>query len=168
MCFMKNRYMRPNKISLILALLLTTATGCSEYWWTRGQPPSTQELFSRANERISESIDQRSSNRPEIAANAIEVQKSLSILGSSEVKVSTVLESLKSVENSFKNLERKVSYGNRPPINELSGQLRALENELKKSSALDPGRLSAMRLFGARVLMYLSTELNVPAPDQIT
>ena len=153
-------------LSLVL-VFLSCLTGCSEYWWTRGQPPSTEELFTRANEQISESLKNRSSSRPEVAGNAIEVQNSLQILDSSDLTVDKVTQSLKSVEIAFKNLERKVSYGNRPPLNELSGQLRALESEFSDKSVLEAGRHSALRLFGARVLMYLSGELNVPAPDPV-
>ena len=124
-------------------------------------------MFVRANERVSESLKDRSSLRPDIAANAIEVQKGLQILDSVDVSSTQVSSTLKTIEVVFKNLERKVSYGNRPPLNELSGQLRALESEFNQNSQVDTNRVSALRLFGARVLMYLSGELNVPAPDQI-
>lgn len=154
-------------VPFFLCLIITSATGCSEYWWTRGQPPSTETLFVRANERISESLTDRSSIRPDIAANAIEVQNGLKILQSSDISSAQVSTALKTVEVALKNLERKVSFGNRPPLNELSGQLRALEGEFKQNSDVEESRVSALRLFGARVLMYLSSELNVPAPDQI-
>ncbi len=153
--------------SILVILLTLSFSACSEYWWTRGQPPSTQELFDRANEKISESLKSRSHERPEVAANAIEVQKGLNVLNGSEQTQEQILSSLKTIEVAFKNIERKVSYGNRPPLNELSGQLRALEHEILSNSITNEGRFSALRLFGSRVLNYFSTELNVPAPDPI-
>ena len=156
-----------NYINPLLLILLMSLNACSEYWWTRGQPPSSKDLFTRANERIEDALKNRATERPEIAANAMEIKQTLSSLETEEISPSDLNQILSNVETSFKSLEGKISYGNRPSLNELSGQLRAIKSDISNASLIDPLKLSSIRLFGGRILMYLSTELQVPAPDRI-
>jgi len=159
--------MRNKTSKLLLLLMILSLNACSEYWWTRGQPPSTKDLFFRANERIEEALSERANDRPEIAGNALEIKKVLSALEREDINIEELRQTVANMEIPLKNLESKVSYGNRPPLSELTGQLRAIKNDLTSASEVDGMKYSAIRLFGGRVLMYLSSELKVPAPDKI-
>jgi hypothetical protein len=151
-------------------LILFSFSACNEYWWTRGQPPSSSEIFNKALSKLEQSKGSSVVQRPEILsiANDLKSEFNLLILGSQDKNDNKddVLKSFDRVENLLMSLENKLSYGNRPPYFELSGQFRAL-----KQSVSDNGFSSvsneALNLFCARVLFFISSELQVPAPDVI-
>ncbi len=149
------------KKTLLISLLLTLSA-CNEYWWTRGQPPSTTELLNRASLRVEEASSSSKEDRKEILeiTNSI-LSSSKFLLEEDKLDTNKANLLLSDLEKSFKSLEGKLSYTNRPPFNELSGQLRAF-----KSSNTEIDK-SALTLYTARVLFFLSSEISVPKPDPI-
>lgn len=153
-------------ISLTLLLSLSSLSGCSEYWWTRGQPPASAEILSRAQERIQEVEKSTPFERGDIVEIAKMLSSEFKSLTSDSLENDQMLEILKNVEQSLKSLEGKLSYGNRPPLQELSGQFRAIK-EKGLNSGVESLPKESLRLFAARVLFMLSSEIKVPAPDPI-
>lgn len=139
---------------LILVISITSLTGCNEYWWTRGQPPSATELLKRAQNRVIETKEEFNNKRPEIASTAERLSSDLNNLNSESLPAITM-----NLEKDLLQMEGKLSYGNRPPFNELNGQLRAMI-----SSGFVNMDIDSARLYFARVLFFLSSEMKVPAP----
>lgn len=155
-------------MKLFLSLLLIVSlNACSEYWWTRGQPPASSEILSRAKERVIEVHRDLPSERPEIFTLADSLSNEFYIITSEQSKSKQLSTSFNKIEEALYSLEGKLSFGNRPPLQELSGQFRAL-----KEKGLNVGfenlPKESLRLFGARVLFMLSSEMKIPAPDAIT
>ena len=144
--------------NLLLILLVICSTSCTEYWWTRGQPPSTSDLLERANDRFSTSFEQRSEKRADIANLAKSLTNSLN-----QSVNSTNANSLNKVQSDFIKLEGKLSIGSRAAYSELSKQIRAFSN----NSSTNEGSVnkSAYRLFASRSIMFLASELKTPAPS---
>ena len=139
--------------NLLLFLLVICSTSCTEYWWTRGQPPSTSDLLERANDRFKTSYSNRSEKRSDIASLAQNLTSSLN-----ESVNSTNASSLNKVQSDFIQLEGKLSIGSRAAYSELSKQIRAFvgSNKINKP---------AYRLFASRSIMFLASELKTPAPS---
>lgn len=150
--FMK--FSRMLKHLLLLSFLFTTSA-CNEYWWTRGQAPAPDELLKRALKRVEENHTESKYKRDEIYAIASSISQY--VVANDAYSVET----LSAIEDSLKNLEGKLSYGNRAPYSELSGQLR----QFQKTQNIE--NQEPLRLFYARLLFFLSSELKVPAPDLI-
>jgi hypothetical protein len=148
---------------ILIPLLLSA---CSEYWWTRGQPPASAEILVRAQERVLEMRDSYPSERPEIQALADVLSTEFQILTADDISSDRLHQSFQKIEESLISLEGILSYGNRPPLQELSGQFRALK-ERGVTSGFDNLPKESLRLFGARVLFMLSSEIKVPAPDAV-
>ena len=143
---------------LFTVIIFTTLNSCSEYWWTRGQPPSPSEILKRAQSRVEENKEKYSDKRPEISKIAEKIVSETSSLSSENLT-----DALNTLENTFTGLEGQLSYGSRPPFNELSGQLRAMKENSKNGTVSE----EAVKLYFARVLFFLSSEMRVPAPDPI-
>ena len=140
--------------NLLLFLLVIGSTSCTEYWWTRGQPPSTSDLLERANDRFKTSYKKRAEKREDIASLAKNLTESLN-----QSVESADATNLNQVQSDFIKLEGKLSIGSRAAYSELSKQIRAFvssENNFNKP---------AYRLFASRSIMFLASELKTPAPS---
>lgn len=162
--FLRRRYMLPARFlkALLFSISFLTLNACNEYWWTRGQPPSAEELLKRAQSRITEVKNDYSNLRPEISASAEAISSRLSSLSSEALSPENLDNIIKFLEKELTSMEGKLSYGNRAPYNELCGQLRALENSNKSKLSKD-----SLNLYFARVLFFLTSEMKVPAPIKI-
>jgi len=138
---------------LLILLVITSLTSCTEYWWTRGQPPSTSDLLVRANDRFETSFSKRSEDRKDIA----ELAKSLTNSLNESVKT-TNSNSLQKVQSDFIKLEGKLSIGSRAAYSELSKQIRAFIGSDKVNK-------SGYKLFASRTIMFLASELKTPKPS---
>ncbi len=151
-------------ITFILVTLIPLS-GCSEYWWTRSQPPSSAALVERSRTQLQSAITERGKDRAPVADVAKGIETSLSKAissvknGSSSSDTRTAL--LES-ENGFISLEGKLSIGSRAAYGELSGQLRGLIAKVENKESVDA---SALQLFSARTFFFLADELQVPAPN---
>jgi hypothetical protein len=143
---------------LTVFIFFLGTSACNEYWWTRGQAPSPAESLKKAQDRISENKLEFKDMRPEITKTAEKIVAETTKL--SEDNLDAIFADL---ENSFLSLEGKLSYGNRPPYNELLGQLRVLREKTKSKDL----KIEAAQLYLSRVLFFLSTEMKVPAPDPV-
>ena len=141
----------------LFLISLLSLTACNEYWWTRGQPPSANQILKNSISRVTEIKEEFNNKRPEISVTAEKLAQEFESYDSNNPK-----QLLTTLEDSLKDLEGKLSYGNRAPYNELLGQLRSFKNKTDLSDSND-----AMMLYFARVLFFLSTEMKVPAPDPV-
>jgi hypothetical protein len=99
--------MMRKQISLALFVLLLT--GCDvEYWWTRGQPPGVQTLYTRAESRLNEALNAPTANRPDIQSNVTTLRSSLGqavkALNGFETEAapsSALIEALEKAKNDF-------------------------------------------------------------------
>jgi len=141
----------------ILVISISSLSACNEYWWTRGQPPSASELLQRAQDRVVEIKKEYHNKRPNITTTAERLSTDLENLNTETLPSIAI-----NLEKDFMQMEGKLSYGNRPPFNELNGQLRAM-----KSTGYSSMDMDSAKLYFARVLFFLSTEMKVPAPDPL-
>lgn len=154
--------------SFLLSIsLLVSLSSCTEYWWTRGQPPASNEVLQRAIDRLAEVEVEYPDKRPEIAEAAKKfsshIEQIISLAGTNPKSTTSVLEKL---ELELMALEGKLSYGNRAPLSELSGQFRSFKGLiLEKGPNSVPSEVFS--LFGARLLFMLSSEMKVPPVDPI-
>jgi hypothetical protein len=146
--------------------LLFFLNACSEYWWTRGQPPASSEILVQAQKRVEEVKVELPTERPEIQKYADLLSMEFQSITSDQLTSENMQQSFSKIEEILISLEGKLSYGNRAPLQELSGQFRALKN-MGLSSGFENLPKESLRLFGARVLFMLSSEIRVPAPDAI-
>lgn len=162
--------MSPRRSLFILIILsLISLSACSEYWWTRGQPPSVESLVSRANDRLERALASNSESRAQLAPLAKDIKTELlsafQILAfdSNLRENSQLIAHLEKAREDFINLEGKLSFGSRPAYGELSGQFRAFEGTISPD---DRSKLSfsSFGLFVSRTLFFLANELSVPAP----
>ncbi len=153
-------------LPVLISLCLMSFSACSEYWWTRGQPPATADIFARAQERVLEMQQELPAERADIQQVASSLSTEFQTVTADKISTQEMHESFNRIEASLISLEGKMSYGNRPPLQELSGQFRALK-EKGLSVGFENLPKEALRLFGARVLFMLSSEIKVPAPDAI-
>lgn len=150
----------------ILAFFLIgmSFSGCDfEYWTTRGQPPSVEELLTRAQSNLDRAQQERGSVRAELAPISSQLRDAL--LGAAQNlkgdgNRESVLAQIEKARSGFKALEGKVSIGSRAALGQLSGQLRALSVQAK-AGELD---YAAFGLFSARTFNFLAGEFEVPAP----
>jgi hypothetical protein len=166
---MKTRIARSSALAAVLSLNLIFC-GCTEYWWTRGQPPSVENLISRSRAKLLEARGSRADARRNVSRISQDLEKSLlaAVLviqredpeGSSPQ--AELLESLESAANAFIALEGTVSIGSRAALGELSGQMRSFATLASQGKPL---AFPAFGLFTARTLFFLANELSVPAPS---
>jgi len=152
---------------LISISLLISLSSCTEYWWTRGQPPASNEVLQRAKDRLAEVEVEYPDQRPEIADSAKKVsshiEQIISLAGTNSQSTTNELEKL---EQELVALEGKLSYGNRAPLSELSGQFRSFKGLILEKGA-DSVPPEVFSLFGARLLFMLASEMQVPPVDPI-
>jgi hypothetical protein len=145
--------------NFIALLLLINLSACSEYWWTRGQPPATSTIYSRAEARFDSVVGESKTNVPELTNLALSIKKSLDdVVGNSPKNSKAISEALNRTTNDFIKLDNNISYGSRPAYGELSGQLRSL-NRIVQSGEMP--KSYQLNLFAARSLFFLSDELSV-------
>lgn len=135
------------------------------YWWTRGQPPSTSELLSRANDRYEDTKNDRMEAREasiEIFDMAIEgLVTTVQLLDSSSGDSTSIKAVLETIGDNFRMLEGKLSLGSRVAHGELSGQLRAFISAAEAGEQIDT---SSFKLFSARTIFFFQRELLMPRP----
>lgn len=155
---------KPFTIVLVTFFLLLSFTGCSDYWWQRGQPPSVSTLLSRSHENFRLAKEKYSASRPDVIQqfsaldSALERLTKLAQQGTPSAQLKAEYDSL---EQEFMKLEGKLSLGSRPALGELSGQLRTLAEENARNNR---ATFSTFGLFAARTRNFLASELSVPAP----
>lgn len=145
-------------------VLGSSVTGCSEYWWTRGQPPSVAEQMAKAQKRLIDSRQQRGASRAAVGAASEQIELSLHqavALVRSNAPAEQVVEQLAVTEQAFLQLDQTISVGSRAALGELSGQLRVI-SATAKDGVLPP--YPSIGLFTARVFSFLANELVMPAP----
>lgn len=148
----------------ILGAVMFGATGCSEYWWTRGQTPSVKTLVTRAESDFENAKSRFSTTRPDLFPAAAEIRDALTGAlaiaerGGGTRQVATLVEAC---INDFVQLEGKLSIGSRAAFGELSGQLRVIATNATEGKDIEYAPLG---LFTARTLFFLANELSVPQP----
>ena len=146
----------------ISALVLPTfLTGCTEYWWQRGQPPSVKTLINRATIDLQTAIATK--KRPELVSLAQSLESCLKQAAAESAGPDTapspkLTESLSQCKQGFVSLEEQLTVTNRAPYAELAGQLRVFVDATAKGEKPDP---SAVGLFTARTLFFLASELEL-------
>lgn len=154
-------------LASVMLFLCATLSGCSEYWWTRGQPSSVAELMARAQKELGASRAEHGATRQEVGAISEQIELSLQqavALVRGQGSANEVAELLFVTEQAFIELDPIVSAGSRAALGELSGQLRTM------SASLHAGSLPAytsMGLFTARTMRFLASELTMPAPANL-
>jgi hypothetical protein len=150
-------------ITILILILSLTTSGCSEYWWTRGQPPSVKQLVQRHKMRLAQARKENKYERDDFIilsdslAGSLE-QIYLSIGSKNKAEVLTLLEQS---QRDLIALEGQVSIGSRAALGELSGQFRGFQNFADNGQLLDK---NSFGLFTARALSFLANELSVPSP----
>ena len=160
-------------IPLILAILFVSGlTGCTEYWWSRGQPPGVSKLLSNAENNFKGTYKKRSGKRSDIASSALKIKDSLlksinSMKDSSGTQAILDLKSSLSLTKAeFIIIEDNLSPTSRPAFGELAGQLRKFTD----SSFIDDSKFNnksnqkTFELFAARTIFFLARELESPSP----
>ena len=153
--------MKPSRNLLLICPFLVSVlclTACTEYWWTRGQPPAVSTLYARAKSQLNLAHNENPYNRGPVIKISSQLQSSLSRALNSLHKGEISEKALSSSRQSFIEIERHLSMGSRPAYGELTGQFRVMT---KDKEALSP---LAFELFTARVYLFLASELSVPAP----
>jgi len=154
-----NRYQMKHITSLLVLLSLLSLSACSEYWWTRGQPPATKTIYSRAEVKFDSVLEQSQANVPDLTNLALSIRSSLNeITGDSKKTQAKLSLALQKTTNDFIKLDNNISYGSRPAYGELSGQLRSLSKIVKSGETPKSYQLN---LFAARSLFFLADELSV-------
>jgi hypothetical protein len=157
--------MKITKKSIALGLLLVSTTACSEYWWTRGQPPSSQELFERKSLALIEAQKMDTYKRSDLVEISELVHSSLEkAINARSNKPGELQGALQETAQHFLSLEGKLSIGSRAAFGELNGQLRSFLNQASATGTTGVNK-PALVLFSARTLSLLSNELSVPAPN---
>ena len=70
----------PTKLTLVLTLSLVTLTGCTQYWWERGQAPSVATLIERSSTDLNNNLASFAGTRGDIVPSAKAIAQSLSTL----------------------------------------------------------------------------------------
>lgn len=159
--------MQVKKSLLITAAIFccTVSAGCTEYWWTRGQPPSVAELMARSQKKLSDSRARYGVKRAEVGAISEQVELSLQqavALVRSDAATKDIAEQLSVAEQAFIQLDPIVSVGSRAALGELSGQLRAMNASVNRGVLPE---YKSIGLFTARTMSFLANELVMPAPN---
>ena len=149
-----------NKFTCLI-FILSLSTACTEYWWTRGQPPSVATQLSKAEEKLSNAIAERGDERKNIRDISNKIRSSLNQALAKVEKKQNPEKDLAATKKSFMSLEGKIAVTSRAPYGELSGQLRAFDKANKNGKMPE---YRALGLFTARTLSFLASELSVSAP----
>lgn len=151
-------------ITPLLVAFLLLLSGCSEYWWTRGQPPSVATLLSRSQSKLEAARSARAGVREEVAQISTSLEKALLQAVEAVEKDGSKRDlavSLTSAREAMMDLEGKLSIGSRAAYGELSGQLRRFLQVLAAGGDIE---YAPFGLYTARTLSFLANELTVPAP----
>ncbi|MCB0324459.1 MAG: hypothetical protein KDD69_12845 [Bdellovibrionales bacterium] len=151
--------------TILVCCSLFLLSGCSEYWWTRGQPPGVEQLVARSQQRLHDARQARSAAREDVAAASERVEKSLLTtleIVAQDARDGRVLEQLQSATDGFLALEGKLSVGSRAAYGELAGQMRSFSQAASEGKGIGQ---STFGLFTARTLFFLANELRVPPPS---
>lgn len=152
-------------VPLALGSAIIFTSGCSEYWWTRGQPPSVAQLLERSQSKLANARSKRGSQRPTVSAVSEEIETALSdsiAAADSRGASRQLAQSLQRAQEGFVKLEGRISVGSRAPLSELSGQIRELADSARRDGSVSAKTLG---LFAARTYTFLANELSVPAPS---
>lgn len=148
---------------LISFLLILSLGGCDlDYWWSRGQPPSSQKLLTRADIRLNETLG--TTARTDVKEDAQKIRADLTELNDALAKGqggAKVSEGIVSLSSAFSALEGKLSFGSRAPYGELLDQLQGFQKISEENGTVDKNTFA---LYSARTLFFLASELSVPAP----
>lgn len=154
------------RLSILICILLPVCLGaCSEYWWTRGQPPAPSTLLTRAQTNLSSAREEFSQSRADIADISVRYEESMRSMLDSVSKnspLSETLSNMQSAQKVFAELEGHLSIGSRAAFGELSAQLRKLAHDVSKPDT--PTSVQTYDLFAARSFSFLARELATPAP----
>ena len=143
-------------------LSIIFCASCTDYWWSRGQPPSVEQLQAISLERLAQAQNEFAESRPKVFALATELKKSLEeavALSNQESNDEKIVEVLSRAETSLIKLDGKVTPGSLPALGELSGQLRVFTGAARKG---DLPNKDALGLFASRCYSFLANELSVP------
>lgn len=161
------------KNTLLCSFCLLILGGCTEYWWTRGQPPSTAALYRQARSELLSANSLSRTKRPELAVLSDTVEKSLSSIlqelagskgGENQACKESAISYFSSAEISLLELEPQLSYGSRPAYGELAGQFRRFQESCRSKHHLE---YTAFGLFASRMLKFLASEISVSAPKPV-
>ena len=142
-----------------LLLILLSSSACTEYWWSRGQPPSPKERFSRQETNLAAALEESKSSKPELANSAARISALLSeIVNRQEKRQTETYTLLDALAVDFMKLEGKLSYTSRPAYGELSSQIRAFQSNLREGGGFAD---NAFKLFAARACSFLASELRI-------
>lgn len=162
------KVMKRTRFPLLFILVFTvfSFSACTDYWWSRGQPPSVAQLYSRAEAKLNTALVEEKARRKDIFKQVTSIKANLGQAYSlaKQNKNSAVSSQLEIVLNSFYDLEEKLSYGSRPAYGELSGQLRTIKNSLQFNKKLN---VSALGLFTARTFFLLADEMRSLSPEPL-
>ena len=149
-------------LNIFVTLAIFSLSSCTEYWWTRGQPPSVSELLSQSQSRLENAISTSDSANATVKMSKDIENGLLKVVSSLEEKnsVSEVRSSLYSLANNFYALDGNLTMGSRAAYGELSGQLRSFVSKIENGSVPSP---QTFGLFTARTLNFLASELNAAA-----
>ncbi|MDD2942176.1 MAG: hypothetical protein PHC51_04335 [bacterium] len=154
------------RLSILVCILLPVCLGaCSEYWWTRGQPPAPSTMLSRAQTNLSSAREEFGESRADIAEISVRYEESMRSMLDSISKnsaLSETISNLQSTQKIFAELEGHLSIGSRAAFGELSAQLRKLAHDISKPDAQTS--LQTYDLFASRSFAFLARELATPAP----
>lgn len=150
--------------SLVLGIFcIICLSGCTEYWWSRGQPPGVSKLLTKAEKSFASSYKKRAAERKDISQTSLNIKDSLLKSISTIQKPSSKLElknALDKTKQEFINIENNLSATSRPAFGELAGQLRKFSN----ANNNDESKQKAFELFAARTIFFLARELDSPSP----
>jgi len=137
--------------------------GCDlDYWWSRGQPPSSTNLLFRSQKQLEENLS--STARADVKGEATQLRDALRDVHGDLSKGNggaRLQEGLAKVNTALSALEGKISWGSRAPYGELIRQLQGFRKEAAESGTVDKNVFS---LYSARTLFFLASELSVDAP----
>lgn len=161
---MQTAFSRHALYVLPLLLLVSSLSGCTHEWWTRGQPPAVSEIVARAEQRLNDAVTANASTRQDFIPLAKDLRQSL--LGSlgavrDGLPAAQQMTSLGDCRNSFIKLEQSLSPGSLAAYGELSGQMREFERSAREGH---PVTHQSFELFSARTMFFLASELSAPAP----
>ena len=156
---------------ILLCLILSVLLACSEpetnYWWTRGQVPSSRTLLVRAQQQLDEARRNNAYSRADFAKLSQQLEALLTgTLKDLEAKKvgNNFSASLIKTQAEFMKLEGQLSFGSRPAYGELCAEVR---NFAQRATGGESVSAPAFTLFTARALFFLANELEVPAPPAL-
>lgn len=157
-----NRFFSFTQLILLIPLALLT-TGCSEYWWSRGQPPRPQDLITRSVHTFREVQARRHNARPVFLAKAEALERNLLEAVVALKRPSATGDqgdlrlSIAKVQDSFAELEGSLSFPSRPAYGELMRQSLAYLDKIKGGEVPYP---PTFEMFAARTINFLAREME--------